>query len=90
MFKSIEKDGEVLTIGEYSETVDKLFIHLSDYGDDYFDLTICYKETEEMFGSVSWCVIPSSKIDGRIKELVELTNIQDVRRETIKPSEWLH
>ena len=89
MFENIKRNEKVLIIGEHSETVDNLFIHLSDYGDSYYDLVICYKETEELFGGIAWCAIPSSKIENLTKELMEITNIQDVRREKIEPSEWM-
>ena len=84
MFEDIKKDGEILTIGSASETIDNLFIHLSDYGDDYCDLTICYKATEELFGGIGWCALPSSKIKNIINELINKTTIIDVRKELIK------
>lgn len=84
MFENLQKNGDVLTSGDHSESVNKLFIHWSDYGDDYFDLVICYKETERMFGPVAWVAIPGYKIDNTLKKLKDITSITDVKKEKIK------
>lgn len=86
MFEDIKKNGEMLTIGDNSETIDNLFIHCSDYGDNYYDLTICYKVTEELFGGIGWCAIPSGRIESTLDELMNKTKIKDVRKEKIEPS----
>lgn len=90
MFENIKKNGEMITLGNETAATKDLFIHWSDYGDGFYDLVICYKDTELMFGDCAWCAIPKKNISNRAKELKKITGIDDIKKEKVDPDEWMY
>lgn len=80
MMKDIKLNGVMVTLGSETAAQNDLFIHCSDYGDNYLDLTICYKKDERMFGDTALCGIPRNKIEKYILDLKKATGITDIRK----------
>lgn len=84
MFKNIIKQDDYIIMGKESAKFEDLFIHLSDYGDSFYDLVICFKSNGNMFGDSSWCGIPENKLDRYSKGLKDATGITLLKKEYIK------
>ncbi len=74
--------GEFVMLNGEMADRDDLCINWVDFGDGYYDVHICYKKTNKLFGSIAWCGIPGlNKTKRRVSNIQEITGINDVRKE---------
>lgn len=72
-----------VTLNNESEKVENLFIHVSDYGDSYFDICLCNKENEKALAGTGWDIIHIGELESKLTLLSTLTGIQDIKKERI-------
>lgn len=84
LFPVLTVNNETITLNNVSEKNENLFIHVSDYGDEYFDISLCYKDNKKnALAYTGWDIIHISELDEKIKLLSEITNITIVEKEKI-------
>lgn len=83
MFPILTVDNEIITLNNVSEHYNNLFIHVSDYGDGYFDISLCYKDNKNALAKTGWDIIHISELDEKIRLLSEITNITIVEKEKV-------
>ena len=83
LFNNLSLNNGMITINNETESIENLFIHVSDYGDRYTDLCIRKKRNKRLFGGTRWTSIPESEIEKRIHELSNVTDIYEVKVEKL-------
>lgn len=81
MLEDLNVSGEfVLLNGEMAEK-GNLYIEFVDYGDNVFDVQICKKDKNDLFGGMAWTAINGIKRTlSLIEEISKITGITDVRK----------
>lgn len=77
----------VLLNGEMCDR-EHLYIEWVDYGDNMYDVHICYKNTGELFGNVAWCGIKGMPATlAKIHEIKKISGINVMQRFSSKKEE---
>ncbi len=74
-------NNDLVTLNGVTEKGENLFIHISDYGDVYFDISLCYKGNEKALANTGWDIIHISELNEIVEKLSKITGIQEVKKE---------